>query len=50
MIIGGGDLRIAEHVLKNFKKVKHLTNCDIDERVTIVSEKYFGFDPIIKKS
>ena len=50
LIIGGGDLRIAQYVLKTFKNVKHLVNCEIDERVTILSEKYFGFDPIIKEA
>ena len=33
IIIGGGDLLIATHILKNYPNVKKVTVCEIDERV-----------------
>lgn len=41
IIVGGGDLLIAGHLLDTYPLVKKLTVCDIDERVIEVSKKYF---------
>ena len=35
------------YILKYFDNVKHVTNCEIDKRVTELSEEHFGFDKII---
>lgn len=34
LIIGGGDILIANYLLENFPKIKKITVCDIDDRVT----------------
>lgn len=49
IIIGGGDLIIAAHILEQYPLVKKLTVCDIDERVVECTEKYFSFADIIAK-
>jgi len=41
LIIGGGDILIANYLLDNFPKIKKITVCDIDERVTANVLKYF---------
>ena len=41
IIIGGGDLVIAAHILKEYPKVKKVTVSDIDERVIDLTKKYF---------
>lgn len=50
VIIGGGDLPIAAHILEKYPNVKKLTVCDIDERVTAVTRKYFTIGDIISKA
>ena len=40
VIIGGGDCGTLREVLKH-KEVEHATQCDIDEQVTRMAEKYF---------
>jgi len=41
IIIGGGDLPIAAHVIENYPNVNKLTVCEIDERVVDVTRKFF---------
>ncbi|MEE8438820.1 MAG: polyamine aminopropyltransferase [Micropepsaceae bacterium] len=41
MIVGGGDLSIADEVLKH-KKIREVVLVDIDERVVELCGKYFG--------
>jgi len=48
LIIGGGDLRIAMHVLKKFPNVKKLVNCELDQLVTDTCARFFPFDSIIE--
>ncbi len=50
IIIGGGDLVIAAHILEKYPLVKKLTVCDIDGRVIEISKKYFPMGPIIEKA
>lgn len=49
IIIGGGDLVIAAHLLEHYPKIKKLTVCEIDNRVIEVTKKYFSFADIIHK-
>jgi spermidine synthase len=49
IIIGGGDLTIAAHVLKNYPNVKKLTVCEIDGRVVEVMKKFFDIGEICQK-
>lgn len=49
IIIGGGDLVIAAHLLEEYPLIKKLTVCEIDERVIEVTKKYFSFADIIEK-
>jgi len=49
VIIGGGDLFIAAHVLEKYPGVKKLTLCEIDERVVEVTRKYFSIGDIIAR-
>lgn len=42
LIIGGGDMIIANYLLENFSDiVKSITICEIDERVIEVVKQYF---------
>ena len=49
IIIGGGDLVIAAHLLEEYPLIKKLTVCEIDERVVEVTKKYFSFADVIEK-
>jgi len=49
IIIGGGDLVIAAHLLEQYPLIKKLTVCEIDNRVIEVTKKYFSFADIIHK-
>lgn len=49
VIIGGGDLVIAAHILENYPLVEKLTVCEIDERVIELTRKYFSFAEVIEK-
>jgi spermidine synthase len=49
VIIGGGDLPIAAHVLEKYTRVKKLTVCEIDERVVEVTKKFFSIGEICQK-
>jgi len=49
IIIGGGDLPIAAHVLEKYPNVKKLTVCEIDERVVEVTKKFFAIGEICQK-
>jgi len=49
IIIGGGDLVIAAHLLEEYPLIKKVTVCEIDERVIEVTKKYFSFAEIIEK-
>lgn len=49
IIVGGGDLPIAAHILENYPNVKKLTVCEIDERVVEVTKKYFSIGEICNK-
>ena len=42
IIIGGGDLPIAAHVLEKYPNVKKLTVCEIDDRVVEVTKRFFS--------
>ncbi|HIB76369.1 MAG TPA: hypothetical protein EYO58_01870, partial [Flavobacteriales bacterium] len=42
LIIGGGDAGCLREILKH-PEVKHVVQCDIDERVTRVCEKWFDW-------
>jgi spermidine synthase len=49
IIIGGGDLVIAAHLLENYPLIRKLTVCEIDDRVIEVTKKYFSFANVIHK-
>jgi len=49
VIIGGGDLPIAAHILEKYPRVKKLTVCEIDDRVVEVTKKYFSMGEICDK-
>jgi len=49
VIIGGGDLPIAAHILKNYPGVKKLTVCDIDSRVVEVTKQFFQIGEICQQ-
>ena len=49
IIIGGGDLIIAAHILDKYPRVKKLTVCEIDDRVIDVTKEYFSFASIINE-
>jgi len=49
IIIGGGDLPIAAHVLEKYPNVKKLTVCEIDGRVVEVTKKYFSIGEVCQK-
>jgi len=49
LIIGGGDILIANYLLDNFPKIKKITVCDIDERVTVNVLKYFSIGEKMNK-
>jgi len=50
IIIGGGDLPIAAHILEKYPKVKKLTVCDIDGKVWEVVSKFFSIGDIVNKA
>jgi len=49
IIIGGGDLVIAAHLLQDYPKIKKVSVCEIDNRVIEVTKKYFSFADVIHK-
>ena len=49
IIIGGGDLVIAAHLLEEYPLINKITVCEIDERVIEVTKKYFSFADIVEK-
>ena len=49
IIIGGGDLVIAAHLLENYPRIRKLTVCEIDNRVIEVTKQYFSFADVINK-
>lgn len=49
IIIGGGDLVIAAHLLEEYPNIKKVTVCEIDNRVIEVTKKYFSFADVIHK-
>jgi spermidine synthase len=49
IIIGGGDLPIAAHVLEKYPNVKKLTVCEIDGRVVEVTKKFFSIGEICSR-
>jgi len=49
IIIGGGDLPIAAHVLEKYPGVKKLTVCEIDERVVELTKKFFQIGEICSR-
>jgi spermidine synthase len=49
IIIGGGDLVIAAHLLEDYPLIKKITVCEIDDRVIEVTRKFFSFAEIIEK-
>jgi spermidine synthase len=49
IIIGGGDLPIAAHVLEKYPNVKKLTVCEIDGRVVEVTKKFFEIGEICQR-
>ena len=49
IIIGGGDLVIAAHLLEDYPLIKKITVCEIDERVVEVTKKYFSFADVIER-
>ncbi len=50
VIIGGGDLPIAAHILEKYENVKKLTVCEIDPRVVEVTKKYFEIGDTCSKN
>ena len=42
IIIGGGDLPVAAHVLAKYPGVKKVTVCEIDKRVIEVTKKFYS--------
>jgi spermidine synthase len=49
IIIGGGDLVIAAHLLENYPLINKVTVCEIDERVIEVTKKFFSFADVIEQ-
>ena len=49
IILGGGDLVIAAHLLENYPNIKKITVCEIDNRVIEVTKEFFFFADVIKK-
>lgn len=49
VIIGGGDLPIAAHVLEKYPNVKKLTVCEIDDRVVEVTKMFFQIGEVCKQ-
>jgi len=49
VIIGGGDLPIAAHVLEKYPNVKKLTVCEIDDRVVEITKKFFQIGEICNR-
>jgi len=49
IIIGGGDLPIAAHILQNYPNVQKLTVCEIDAQVVEVTKKYFSIGEVCQK-
>lgn len=49
VIIGGGDLIIAAHLLEKYPNVKKVTVCEIDNRVVEVTKRFFSFAEIIDR-
>ena len=49
IIIGGGDLPIAAHVLEKYPGVKKLTVCEIDGRVVEVTKKFFSIGEVCSR-
>jgi spermidine synthase len=47
VIIGGGDLVIATHLLREYPKIRKVTVCEIDSRVVEVTKRYFSFAEIV---
>lgn len=50
LIIGGGDMLIANYLLENFPNVKKITVCEIDEKVVENVKKYFKMSENINKN
>jgi spermidine synthase len=50
IIIGGGDLPVAAHILEKYPGVKKLTVCEIDDRVVEVTKKYFQIGETCSKA
>lgn len=49
IIIGGGDLPVAAHVLEKYPNVKKLTVCEIDDRVVEVTKQFFEIGETCKR-
>jgi len=49
IIIGGGDLPIAAHVLEKYPNVQKLTVCEIDGRVVEVTKTFFEIGEICQR-
>lgn len=49
VIIGGGDLVIATHLLREYPLISKVTVCEIDSRVVEVTKKYFSFADIVEQ-
>jgi len=50
IIIGGGDLPVAAHILEKYPNVKKLTVCEIDDRVVEVTKKFFQIGETCSKA
>ena len=50
LIIGGGDMLIANYLLEYFPGIKKITVCEIDERVVENVRKYFKMSENINKN
>lgn len=50
LVIGGGDLQIANYILVNCPQVKKITVCEIDERVVANCRKFFSFSERVNKA
>ncbi|KRX00073.1 hypothetical protein PPERSA_07270 [Pseudocohnilembus persalinus] len=50
LVIGGGDLLVVNHLLKNYPNLQKITQCEIDERVINNVKKYFYHGQQVKKA
>lgn len=50
LIVGGGDLLVAAHLIEHYPNVKKVTLCELDKRVPEVTKKYFTVGEIVKKA